>query len=178
MPVLQWHAPASSAFSSAFRQAVPLCLVAAVPQALVPVAFARHPRPPLKAARSKRRSSNDHTRENLWVWFNTNLKSYAADIASHGADCGFPWITYTQDTVTSTRFVAEMIAGFRRSDMLGDAGELLLRAMDKFRFADAWGQIADGRDKIFPGTANKVMTEKIRRFLTRKLGTPSTKAAA
>jgi hypothetical protein len=71
-----------------------------------------------------------------------------------------------------------MIAGFRRSDMLGDAGELLLRAMDKFRFADAWGQIADGRDKIFPGTANKVMTEKIRRFLTRKLGTPSTKAAA
>jgi hypothetical protein len=59
-----------------------------------------------------------------------------------------------------------------------DGGELLLRAMDKFRFADAWGQIADGRDKIFPGTANKVMTEKIRRFLTRKLGASTTQAAA
>jgi len=59
-----------------------------------------------------------------------------------------------------------------------DAGELLLRVMDKFRFADAWGQIADGRDKIFPGTANKMMAEKIRKFLTRKLGAPNAQAAA
>jgi hypothetical protein len=59
-----------------------------------------------------------------------------------------------------------------------DAGELLLRVMDKFRFADAWGQIADGRDKIFPATANKVMAEKIKKFLTRKLGAPTAKAAA
>ena len=59
-----------------------------------------------------------------------------------------------------------------------DAGELLLRTMDKFRFADVWGEIADGRDKIFPGTANKVMADKIRKFLSRKLGAPNGRAAA
>lgn len=59
-----------------------------------------------------------------------------------------------------------------------DAGELLLRSMDKFRFADVWGEITDGRDKIFPGTANKVMADKIRKFLSRKLGAPNSRAAA
>jgi hypothetical protein len=59
-----------------------------------------------------------------------------------------------------------------------DAGELLLRVMDKFKFADAWDQIAAGRDKIFPSTASKMMAEKIRRFLSRKLGPASGKEAA
>jgi hypothetical protein len=73
-------------------------------------------------------------------WFNANLKSYASDLAKHGADCGFPCITYTSDTVKLfDRFgdeiwamaveeasnmgstnVADMIACFRRSDMLDD----------------------------------------------------------
>jgi hypothetical protein len=59
-----------------------------------------------------------------------------------------------------------------------DAGELLLRTMDKFRFADAWGQITDGRDKLFPSTVSKAMAEKIRKFLLRKLGSPGAQAAA
>jgi hypothetical protein len=59
-----------------------------------------------------------------------------------------------------------------------EAGEQLLRAMDKFKFADAWDQIAAGRDKIFPSTAGKMMAEKIRRFLSRKLGPTSVKEAA
>jgi len=61
-----------------------------------------------------------------------------------------------------------------------DAGELLLRTMDKFRFADVCvGEgITDGRDKIFPGTTNKVMGDKIRKFLSRKLGAPNSRAAA
>jgi ribonuclease HII len=59
-----------------------------------------------------------------------------------------------------------------------DAGEQLLRTMDKFKFADMWDQIAAGRDKIFPSTASKMMAEKIRRFLSRRLGPGSMKDAA
>lgn len=32
-------------------------------------------------------------------WFTRNLKQSAEDIATHGADCGYPSITYTSDTV-------------------------------------------------------------------------------
>ena len=31
-------------------------------------------------------------------WFETNLADYADDIANHGADAGFPHITYYSDT--------------------------------------------------------------------------------
>jgi hypothetical protein len=50
-----------------------------------------------------------------------------------------------------------------------ESGEQLLRAMDKFKFADAWDQIAAGRDQIFPSTARKMMVERIRKFLSRRL---------
>jgi hypothetical protein len=50
--------------------------------------------------------------------------------------------------------------------------------MDKFRFADAWDQVAAGRDKIFPSTANRMMAEKVRKFLSRKLGAGLVKDAA
>lgn len=32
------------------------------------------------------------------AWFKANLKEYQEDIANHGADRGFPKITYTADT--------------------------------------------------------------------------------
>ena len=67
-----------------------------------------------------------------------NLKNYLEDIANHGADAGYPWLTYTRDTVAlwdkykdeiwelannesesmGCTNVAEMIAGFHRADML------------------------------------------------------------
>ncbi|PSF33932.1 hypothetical protein C7H19_19270 [Aphanothece hegewaldii CCALA 016] len=73
-------------------------------------------------------------------WFKANLHEYAEDIALHGADGGFPYITYTSDTVkifdkfadeiwdmavedaedTGYKNVAAMIAEFGRSDMLDD----------------------------------------------------------
>jgi hypothetical protein len=59
-----------------------------------------------------------------------------------------------------------------------DSGEALLRAMDKFRFPDAWDQIAAGRDKMFPSTARKMLADKVRKFLTRKLAIASAKSAA
>jgi hypothetical protein len=59
-----------------------------------------------------------------------------------------------------------------------EAGEQLLRAMDKFKFADAWDQVAAGRDKIFPSTASRMMAEKIRKFLSRRLGPEPAKVAA
>jgi hypothetical protein len=62
-------------------------------------------------------------------WFAEHLSEYASDIANHGADAGFPHITYTRDTVEvfdqygdeiweMAVNVAEMISGFGRSDML------------------------------------------------------------
>jgi hypothetical protein len=58
-----------------------------------------------------------------------------------------------------------------------DAGETLLRTMDKFKFADVWDQIAAGRDQIFPSTAKKTMADNLRKFLKRKLGQNSREAA-
>jgi hypothetical protein len=78
--------------------------------------------------------------KNFRSWFNANLRAYARDIAGHGADAGFPCITYTSDTVKifdrfgdeiwnmavaeanefGCKNVADMIAGFQRSDMLDD----------------------------------------------------------
>jgi hypothetical protein len=73
-------------------------------------------------------------------WFKANLHEYIKDIASHGADAGYPKITYTADTVDifdkfgdeiwemaaedaedlGYKNVAAMIAEFGRSDMLSD----------------------------------------------------------
>jgi hypothetical protein len=50
--------------------------------------------------------------------------------------------------------------------------------MDKFKFADAWDQIAAGRDKIFPSTASKMMADRIRKLLSRGLGPGALKEAA
>ena len=59
-----------------------------------------------------------------------------------------------------------------------DAGEALLRAMDKFKFPDAWDQIAAGRDKMFPSTTRKMLADKIRKFLTRKFAAVPAQSAA
>ena len=59
-----------------------------------------------------------------------------------------------------------------------DAGETLLRTMDKFKFADAWDQISAGRDQIFPSTAKKSMADVLLKFLKRKLGPGSEKEVA
>lgn len=73
------------------------------------------------------------------AWFKANLAQSARDIAEHGADAGFPCITYTRDAAKlfdrygeeiwtlavekaesmGCKNVAEMIAGFGRADMLG-----------------------------------------------------------
>jgi hypothetical protein len=98
----------------------------------------------------------------LRAWFNANLKEYARDIAAHGADCGFPCITYTSDTACIfDRFedeiwdmavddarelgyanVCAMIASFKRSDMI--------ETYDSFRNLMVWyaceklaGELAD-----------------------------------
>jgi hypothetical protein len=83
-------------------------------------------------------------------WFKANLKEYAEDIASHGADAGYPYITYTVDTVKifdkfADRIwemavedaetlgypnVAAMIAEFGRSDMLS--------SIDSFKNLMVW----------------------------------------
>ncbi len=84
------------------------------------------------------------------TWFKANLREYASDIAGHGADSGFPCITYTRDTVQifdkfgdeiwdmavedaegmGCKNVAEMIAGFGRADMLS--------GLDQFKNLMVW----------------------------------------
>lgn len=59
-----------------------------------------------------------------------------------------------------------------------DAGEALLRTMDKFKFAEAWDEIAAGRDKIFPNTGRTMLADQLRKFLKRKLGPGINKNAA
>lgn len=75
---------------------------------------------------------------NFRQWFAENLaEDHGRDIAEHGADCGFPHITYTSDTVElfdmfgeelwemacddardfGEKNVMAFIAGFRRDDM-------------------------------------------------------------
>lgn len=84
------------------------------------------------------------------AWFKANLSEQALDIASHGADSGFPGISYTSDTVKlfdrfgdeiwtmavddaesmGSKNVAEMISGFGRADML--------ESLDSFKNLMVW----------------------------------------
>jgi hypothetical protein len=86
----------------------------------------------------KRRKSIRIRATDFRSWFNANLRANARDIASHGADCGFPCITYTCDAVwIFDRFedeiwemavqdasdmgfknACDMIASFKRADMI------------------------------------------------------------
>lgn len=84
------------------------------------------------------------------AWFAENLSECAGDIAAHGADAGFPHITYTSDTVaifdtygdeiwdmgveaaeeSGCKNICEMIAGFGRADML--------HSLDTFKNLMVW----------------------------------------
>lgn len=90
------------------------------------------------------------TAKNFRAWFKRNLGESARDIARHGADQGYPYISYTSDTVTifdkygdeiwemavedaeqmGAKNVAAMIAGFGRADMLG--------SLDQFKNLMVW----------------------------------------
>lgn len=88
--------------------------------------------------------------KNFRRWFKANLREYAQDIANHGADAGYPHITYTSDTVKvfdkfageiwdlavqeassmGCKNACEMIAGFTRSDMIDE--------IDRFKNLMVW----------------------------------------
>jgi hypothetical protein len=83
-------------------------------------------------------------------WFKDEMWEYAYDIAHHGADAGYPHITYTSDCVKlfdtygdeiwemaveeaeslGCKNVCEMIATFGRADMLG--------SLDQFKNLMVW----------------------------------------
>jgi hypothetical protein len=83
-------------------------------------------------------------------WFKANLREYQEDIANHGADAGYPKITYTADTCKifdkfgdeiwdmavedaedlGYKNVAAMFAEFGRSDMLS--------SIDSFKNLMVW----------------------------------------
>jgi hypothetical protein len=92
----------------------------------------------------------DYSDGSFGEWFKENLSDYAKDIAEHGADAGYPHITYTRDCCRifdqfadqiwemavedaeefGNKNVAEMIAGFNRADMLD--------SWDQFRNLMVW----------------------------------------
>jgi len=127
---LQWHSHRLTGCAGPHR-------FATFRSRLYPVAFARI-ETPITADRSERQFQMIIRANNFRAWFNANLREHVRDIVSHGADCGFPCITYTSDTVKifdrfgdeiwnmaveesesfGNKNVAEMIAGFARGDML------------------------------------------------------------
>ena len=89
------------------------------------------------------------TNKTFRSWFIANLSESARDIANHGADAGYPSITYTSDCCVifdayadeiwtmaqemaddMGENVAQMIGGFRRADML--------ESWDTFRNLMVW----------------------------------------
>jgi hypothetical protein len=88
--------------------------------------------------------------KNFRAWFRENLADSARDIANHGADAGYPHISYTSDAVelfdkfgdeiwemavneadeSGLRNVCEMISHFRRADMMS--------SLDTFKNLMCW----------------------------------------
>ncbi len=86
----------------------------------------------------------------LRKWFDENILEYAHDIANHGADGGYPHITYNSDCVEifdkhgdeiwdmavdmsddmGYKNVAEMLSGFGRADMF--------QTLDTFKTIMVW----------------------------------------
>lgn len=105
------------------------------------------------------------------------------------------YVVYGRDTlVMALRCVtrtADGNAGFLRATVIEalcsvlhehpdwrDAGDELLRHMNKFSFPDAWEQIAAGRDKIFPNTAKTDFAARVTKHLARRFGAPARREAA
>ena len=54
-----------------------------------------------------------------------------------------------------------------------EAGDTLLRAMDKLSFPDMWDEVLSGHEPIFRTTASKAVAELITAHLTKTLGATS-----
>lgn len=58
-----------------------------------------------------------------------------------------------------------------------EAGDLLLRAMDDFEFADAWEETIAGRNFVLSPAVTSLFAEKVTRHLDSRLGAPIRAAA-
>jgi hypothetical protein len=103
--------------------------------------------------------------KNFRAWFNANLRSSARDIAEHGADCGYPCITYTRDCcdifdkfadeiwemaaddaeAMGSLNVMHFVSGFRRADM-ADSWDGLRNLMVWYACEKVAHEIADARE--------------------------------
>jgi hypothetical protein len=50
-----------------------------------------------------------------------------------------------------------------------EAGDALLRAMDKLSFPDMWDEVVGGRDQIFPTAARRTVVELVTAHLAKHL---------
>jgi hypothetical protein len=95
--------------------------------------------------------------------------------------------------ITSLQCITQMTdgnAGFLRSSIIEgicevlhknrrwcEAGDALLRAMDKVSFPDMWDEVIGGHEQIFRTTASKAVAELITTHLTKTLGSTSRPSA-
>lgn len=96
------------------------------------------------------------------------LRDYGRDTLITALQC----ITQTSDG--NAGFVrATIIEGIcivlRPQPFWREAGDALLKAMDSFSFPDAWSQVTDGRDQIFPATVRLAFAEQVQKHLTKHL---------
>jgi hypothetical protein len=64
-----------------------------------------------------------------------------------------------------------------RSPEWREAGDLLLRAMDDFEFADAWEETMAGRNFVLSPAVTNLFAEKVTKHLNSRLGAPARLAA-
>jgi ParB-like nuclease domain len=94
------------------------------------------------------------------------LRGYGRDVLITALQC----ITQTADgnagfvRATIVEALCEVLKG---SEWL-NSGVSVLEAMDDFSFPDAWGEITDGRDQIFPATTRKLFAEKVVKHLAAR----------
>lgn len=102
------------------------------------------------------------------------LKEYGRDTLITALQC----ITETSDGnagFVRATIVEGLCEALNKSEWR-DSGEALLRAMDDFSFPDAWGEITDGRDQIFPATVRRLFADKVTLHLAKHTH-PSRQAA-
>lgn len=97
------------------------------------------------------------------------LRDYGSDTLITALQC----ITQTSDgnagfvRATIVEGICEVLHKNRK---WCEAGDALLRAMDKMSFPDMWSKVTGDRDQIFPATVRKLVADEITAHLMRTLG--------
>lgn len=96
-------------------------------------------------------------------WFKANLRDYARDIAGHGADAGYPWLTYTSDTVRLFDKFGDELWGWLAEDAEEFGHKNAAEFLGSFRRADMLGSLDQTKNLVVWYAAEKVAREIVGR---------------